>query len=360
MHTLRPRSVMVGLVGLLVLAAWDSVQAQMQPASAELVRAVGRVDVMPKGQSTWSPASVGARLVEGDQIRALAASSADLTLPDGSTILVAENTRFAVTKLDYDAASRDRDASFHVVAGKVRAQVSTTAVQVIHARQSNFNISTPSGVAAVRGTIVVLAYNPSTQETLTYVFPSPGQAPSAARVTFVNKAGQAVTITGGSFVRQVGRNPPSPPQPIGNLPPAVQTALTTAQNTTTQGSTELVVISVSLPTSQETQNTVNAGTGGFGGGPVVPVSNPGPLPPPDWSGSGDPCASSNPPATCAAFTGKTCPSGTTGTPPNCVTATCPSGTTGTPPACVTAMCPSGQIGVPPNCRTCKSPPCEGG
>ena len=56
MHTVRPRSVIVGLVGLLVLAAWGSAQAQMQPASAELVRATGRVDLMPKGQTAWTPA----------------------------------------------------------------------------------------------------------------------------------------------------------------------------------------------------------------------------------------------------------------------------------------------------------------
>src|SRR5262245_46082056 len=329
MHTLRLRSVSVGLVALLVLAAWGSAQAQMQPASAELQRVVGRVDLMPKGQTAWTQASVGARLVEGDQIRALANSSADLFLPDGSTILIAENTRFAVTKLDYDANNRDRDASFHVVAGKVRAQVSQAAVSVVRARQSNFNISTPSGVAAVRGTIVVLAYNPTTQETLTYVFPSPGHAVSAARVTFVSKTGQSVTVTGGSFVRQVGNNPPAPPQPIGNLPPAVQAALTTAQNQTTQGSTDLVVVSVPLPTSQQTQNTVNTGTGGTGG-PVVPVSNPAgnkPSAPPDYSGAGQ---------------GASCAPGQTGTPPNCRT----------------AMCPSGQFGVPPNCSSCKSPPCE--
>src|SRR5262245_12099292 len=242
MHTLRPRSVMVGLVGLLVFAAWGSAEAQMQPASAELVRAVGRVDVMPKGQAAWSPASVGARLVEGDQIRALAASSADLTLPDGSTILIAENTRFAVTKLDYDAANRDRNASFHVVAGKVRAQVSQAAVQLVRARQSNFNISTPTGVAAVRGTIVVMPFKPATQETTAYVFPSPGQSAASARVTFVNRSGQTVTVTGGNLVRQVGNQPPGAPAPITNLPGPVQTALQTAQNQTTAGSNELVVI----------------------------------------------------------------------------------------------------------------------
>jgi FecR protein len=333
MHTLRPRSVIVGLVGLLVLAAWGSAQAQMQPASAELVRATGRVDLMPRGQAAWTPGSVGARLVEGDQIRALAGASADLVLPDGSTILIAENSRFAVTKLDYDATNRDRDASFHVVAGKVRAQVSQAAVSVVRARQSNFNISTPSGVAAVRGTIVVMAYNPATQETLTYVFPSPGQAASAARVTFVNKNGQSVTVTGGSFVRQVGSQPPGSPTPIGNLPPAVQTALTTAQNGSTQGSTELIVISVPLPTPQETQNTANTGTGGSTP-PVVQVTNPGgsnPNPGGDYKGSGDPCT------------------GSSGSAANC---TNPS---------LTPVCPAGFTGTPPNCvrtSSCKSPPCE--
>src|SRR4051812_18248036 len=171
MSTLRPRSVVVGLVGLLALLAFSAAaEAQMRAVSAEVVRATGRVDVMPKGQAAWTPATLGARLVEGDQIRAMAGGSADLNLPDGSTILVAENTRFAVTKLDYDTGNRDRDFSVHVVAGKVRAQVQQAGVTLARTRQSNFNISTPSGVAAVRGTIVIVAHNPDTKETLTFVF----------------------------------------------------------------------------------------------------------------------------------------------------------------------------------------------
>jgi hypothetical protein len=274
MRSLRPRSVVVGIIATLVLAAWSAADAQMRPSSAELVRVTGRVEVLPKGQTTWTPAAVGARLVEGDQVRALAAAAADLTLPDGSTILIAENTRFAVTKLDYDVANRDRDASFHVVAGKVRAQVSQAAVQLVRARQSNFNISTPNGVAAVRGTIVVMTFNPATQESTAYVFPSPGQSPGSARVTFVNRNGQTVTVTGGNLVRQVGNQPPGAPQPIGTLPPAVQAALQTAQNQATLGAGELLVINVTLPTAEETQNLADTGSGTGGFGSLIPVSNP--------------------------------------------------------------------------------------
>ena len=93
MSTLKARSVVVGLVGLLaVVTVWGSAEAQMRAASADIVRTAGRVDVLPKGQTTWTPATLGAKLIEGDQIRALAGGSAELNLPDGSTILVAENT----------------------------------------------------------------------------------------------------------------------------------------------------------------------------------------------------------------------------------------------------------------------------
>jgi hypothetical protein len=275
MQMLRPHSLIVGIVASLVLAAWGSAAAQMKPASAEIVRANGRIEVLPKGQTTWMAGAVGTRLVEGDQIRAMAASAADLTLPDGSTILIAENTRFAVSKLDYDTARGDRDATFHVVAGKVRAQVTQAAVSLVRARQSNFNISTPNGVAAVRGTILITAYNPATQETLTYVFPSPGQPASSARVTFVNRNGQAVTITAGNFVRQVGSQPLGAPTPVTSLPGAVQAALQTAQNQATQGATDLITIGVVLPTAEQTQNLVGPVIGTPGpSNPIQAVSNP--------------------------------------------------------------------------------------
>jgi hypothetical protein len=275
MQMLKPRSVIVAIAASLMLAAWGAADAQMRPDSAEIVRATGRVEVLPKGQTSWTTGTVGARLVAGDQIRAMAASAADLTLPDGSTILIAENTRFAVQKLDYDVANRDRDATFHVVAGKVRAQVSQAAVSLVRARQSNFNISTPNGVAAVRGTILITAYNPATQETLTFVFASPGQPASSARVTFVNLNGQAVTITAGNFVRQVGNQPPGPPTPVTSLPGAVQAALQTAQNQVTLGATDLITVSVVLPTAQQTQTIVNSVIGTPGpSNPIQTTSNP--------------------------------------------------------------------------------------
>ena len=148
---------------IVVLLAWvPPVSAQLQPAYAEVAAISGPVELMRRGQSQWVSASDGARLVEGDQIRALSKGTAELRLADKSTIFVAENTRFAIVRLDHDAQSGARNSAFHLVVGKVRAEVTRASLQLVRTRQSNFTISTPLGVAAVRGTVMVVTYNPDT------------------------------------------------------------------------------------------------------------------------------------------------------------------------------------------------------
>ena len=240
-----------GALGLvLCLLAWAPVDAQPKPATAQVTRATGRVEVLKKGQAQWNAIGVGAQLVEGDQVRAGSGASADLALPDGSTILVAENSRFVVTKLDYDSQTRERLMTFHLVVGKIKSEVVRAAVQVVRARQSNFLISTPSGVAAVRGTVTVTAYNPATGQTFFAVFPSPGQAPGSAIGIFVplGVPGAApITLVGGQFTTQVGNNPPAPVQGVSALPPAILQALLTAANAATANSPALTVVNVEIP-----------------------------------------------------------------------------------------------------------------
>ena len=180
---------LVALGGAMVLLAFATiVHAELQPATADVIRTAGPVEVLRKGQSQWVPAAVGMPLVDGDQIRAMSKGSADLRLTDGSTIFVAEldeplhattrntifvaeNTRFAVIKLEYDAASGARNTALHLVVGKVRAEVTKASLQLVRARQSNFTISTPAGVAAVRGTVMVVTYAGSTPTQRTSLSP---------------------------------------------------------------------------------------------------------------------------------------------------------------------------------------------
>jgi hypothetical protein len=149
------RLVIVSVVGgLLLLATPPSAVAQTAAPSAELKRVVGRVEILVKGQAQWIPAVVGAKLAEGDDIRAYSGASAELALPDTSTVVVAENSRLLLTKMEYDPQSQSRLMLMHLVVGKVRATVAQAAITLARVRQSNFAISTPTAVAAARGTIL--------------------------------------------------------------------------------------------------------------------------------------------------------------------------------------------------------------
>jgi len=150
-------AVMSGLLLVLTVAGW--VHAQPKAGSAEIKRLTGQVELLRKGQSQWAPAAVGAKLVEGDEVRAHGGASAELASPDGSTLFVAENSRLAVSKLEFDAQEQTRLAAFHLAVGKVRAVVSTAALSLVRSRQSNFVISTPTAVAAARGTDFEVFYN---------------------------------------------------------------------------------------------------------------------------------------------------------------------------------------------------------
>lgn len=139
----------------LLLGCADLGSAEPVAPHAEVKRVVGRVEVLRKGQPQWVPAVIGDHLVEGDDIRAFAGAQAELALPDTSTVVLVENSRILLTKLEFDPQTQSRLFLFHLAVGKVRATVAQAALTPARIRQSNFAISTPTAVAAARGTINV-------------------------------------------------------------------------------------------------------------------------------------------------------------------------------------------------------------
>lgn len=166
--------------GLLALGIADSTQAQTVGKSAEIKQMTGRVEVLRNGQKEWGPVTAGAKLVDGDQIRAYPGASAELALPDGSTLFLAENSRLAVTKIEFDDTTNTRTGAFHLAVGKVRALVSKAAIDLLRSRQSNFVISTPTAVAAARGTHYEVTYDSSQKSMRVIVLPDP-RIPEAAK-----------------------------------------------------------------------------------------------------------------------------------------------------------------------------------
>ena len=145
---------LVGLGVLLLLASTGPVFAQQAGSRVEMKSVIGRVEVLQKGQTQWIPAVVGAQLAEGDDIRAYAGALAELALPDSSTVMLTENSRLLLTKMEFDTQNRSRFVLLHLAVGKVRATIAQAAVALTRARQSNFAISTSTAVAAARGTIM--------------------------------------------------------------------------------------------------------------------------------------------------------------------------------------------------------------
>src|SRR5437870_13799633 len=103
----------LGAVIFLVLS--DPAWAQPTAPNAELKRVIGRVEVLRKGQTQWVPAVIGDRLVEGDDIRAFAGAQAEMGLPDTSTVVLADNSRLLLTKLEFDPQSRGPTFLFHLL-----------------------------------------------------------------------------------------------------------------------------------------------------------------------------------------------------------------------------------------------------
>ena len=171
--------------GLLVLGMADAAPAQTAGGGAEIKQMTGRVEVLRKGQSEWGPVTTGAKLVDGDQVRAHAGASAELALPDGSTLFLAENSRLAITKVEFDESTKSRTSAFHLVVGKVRALVSKAAIELLRSRQSNFVISTPTAVAAARGTHYEVTYDATQKVTRVAVLPDP-RFPEAAEADHDN------------------------------------------------------------------------------------------------------------------------------------------------------------------------------
>lgn len=137
--------------------------------------------------------------------------------------------------------------------------------------------------------------------------------------------------------------PPGPPAPQGFTPTAASNALQTnsqtlVQNLVVENIAQELNISVGTIIGQIQNQICPSGTTGTFPNCVAmscPENTTGVYP------------------NCIALV---CPTGTTGTYPNCTALTCPTGTTGTYPNCVTQVCPAGTTGIYPNCTalTCPS------
>jgi internalin A len=109
----------------------------------------GNVTVMSGGTASWIEAQVGMSLEPGDSIRTADNSSAEITFFDGSTIELEADTEIEIASLDISA---DTGATTITLEQTIGTTISRVTKLIDPA--SRYEVETPTGVVAVRGSSV--------------------------------------------------------------------------------------------------------------------------------------------------------------------------------------------------------------
>jgi VCBS repeat-containing protein len=134
-------------------------QASSTPSTLTILSITeGDVFVMKVGTDDWIEAEVGTSLDVGDSIKTGDDSGAEITFFDGSTIELEADTEIKVVSLDI---SLDTDSKTITLEQTIGTTISRVTKLLDPA--SSYEIETPTGVAAVRGSTMIV--------TVTYVTP---------------------------------------------------------------------------------------------------------------------------------------------------------------------------------------------
>lgn len=171
----------------------------MAAASGHFTLVEGRVDVLKKGAEAVVPAHVGDKVHVGDIVRTKSKSRAQIELSDQSQLNLAESTRMEIRRFSFSGgAEPKRDGLLHLFRGRLRSIVHHNEAD----KSFNFQVETPTAVAAVRGTDLSAFVK---SDALTIV------AVRQGRVQVSNQNGATVFITSNQYTQVFGKLPPTTP-----------------------------------------------------------------------------------------------------------------------------------------------------
>jgi hypothetical protein len=151
------KGIFAGVLIVLVVLIGDGIRRENQELSAQIASVRGRVMMMKGGVDPGVTVDTKTMLAEKDVIITGADGEGTIVFPDGSSILVEPNSRFEVRLLGFSRGEA-RDRSFVVQFGSAVARFGQR-----FGKSSRGTVSTPTAVAAVRGTAFRVVYDPGTQ-----------------------------------------------------------------------------------------------------------------------------------------------------------------------------------------------------
>lgn len=154
------RRIFIGLAIILVVIVADGVRRENQEFSATLIAVGGQVLVAPSESARGAPAEINQQLGEDYVLVTGPNSYASLEYPDGSVTNLGPSAHLVIKLLEYNRGGRWRSRALMLKAGQVWSNVGPH-----FGEKSEMKVYTPSAVAAVRGTMYSVGYDPSKRTT---------------------------------------------------------------------------------------------------------------------------------------------------------------------------------------------------
>jgi len=140
-----------------LIAIFHSSAANAEEAVGKVTRAQGNVNVIRGGKPL--KAGIGTRIMAGDTIQTEENSRVKILMNDSTILGLGSKSQFRIKNYRHDARARQTSADYSLVYGRSRAVVPKGV------GTRNINFSSPSAVAGVRGTELIMEYDPVTGQT---------------------------------------------------------------------------------------------------------------------------------------------------------------------------------------------------
>jgi len=134
------------------------------PSWAEMVgtftRVEGSVDLLPVKGTTAIPANTGDAVMLGDAVRTKRGGKAEIRFRDDSVIQLAPETRITIDQYSFRSDGSREKGFLNLFRGKLRAVVAKIKASVVtlSLTDSSFNVKTPTSIAGVKGTDLIVYY----------------------------------------------------------------------------------------------------------------------------------------------------------------------------------------------------------
>lgn len=121
----------------------------VEPASVTALSGV--VDISSDGGKTWKPAGQGMAVAANDVLRSGAASRAEITLANGTVLLLSESSQLTASRLEVNRKSGARRTQLKVIIGEVLGEIVPKDEKK---KEESFDIDSGKSSISIRGTVL--------------------------------------------------------------------------------------------------------------------------------------------------------------------------------------------------------------